>query len=85
MLSVRLPGDLEEQLTAHCAREGVSKTRFVTRALQRELAAPTANAYELLQYHLKGAKGEARDASENVSAKIKAKLRRKNARAQRAR
>lgn len=89
MLSVRLPAGLEARLTAHCKREGISKTRFVERAIQRalerELAMPTVNAYELLQRVRRGAKGEARDASENVSAKIKAKLRRNYARSQRAR
>jgi len=85
MLSVRLPGDLEERITAYSKLSGVSKTQLVARALERELAMPSVNAYELLQRVRRGRKGEARDASRSVSSKIKAKLRRKYARAQRAR
>jgi predicted DNA-binding protein len=86
MLSVRLPAELEARLTAHCKREGISKTRVVARALERELAqAAPVDSYELLQRHLKGARGEPRDLSERVSDEVKAKLRRKYARAQRTR
>lgn len=87
MLSVRLPVTLEQRLSDHCRREGISKTRLVERALERELAQGTiVDSYALLVRHLKGAKGEARDdAAQGVSGKVKAKLRRKYVRAQRSR
>lgn len=86
MLSVRLPAELEARLTEHCNREGVSKTRVVARALERELAQGVAvDSYELLQRHLKGARGEPRDLSERVSEEVKAKLHRRYAGAQRTR
>ena len=85
-LSIRLRPELDARLAERARLQNVTKSKLVNDLLQQALA-PTPNAYELLQrirvqYDIKVGSG---DASENVSAKVKAKLRRKHARALRAR
>jgi len=81
MLSVRIKPELEARLVERAKREKVTKSKLVNQLLEQVLLPP--GPYELLQRIRRLAPGEAVDGSENVSEKIKAKLRRKHSRAPR--
>lgn len=74
-LSVRLKPGLAAKLEAHCKRAGVSKSEAVASALEDALGSPAANSCELLEELTANLRGHDTRASENVSAKVKAKLR----------
>lgn len=75
-LSVRLKPALAARLEAHCKSKGLTKSEAVAAALERALGSQTANSYELLEELTANLQGlpDTR-ASENVSRKVKAKLR----------
>jgi len=75
-LSIRLTPELGARLSERARQQRVTKSKLVNDLLRQALA-PAPNAFELLeriraQYGIKPGSG---NASENVSAKVKAKLR----------
>jgi hypothetical protein len=52
-LTVKLPADLERDLTLHCETEGLTKSEVVTRLVQQylDLQRPTKTAHELAVRH----------------------------------
>ena len=76
-LSVRLDPALESRVGQEAQRLGISKSAFVVDALERVLG--LKNPYALLKAVRSGTPMGDRNASENVSQKIKARLRAKRA------
>lgn len=74
-ISVRLDPALEARLDQEVRRLGVTKSEFVKDALERVLGLKSPAS--LLQQVRSGTPMGDSDASENVSAKVKAKLRAK--------
>ena len=72
-LSVRLEPELEAMLAAEARRRGTTKSEVVKDAVERLLG--RRNPAELLREVRSGEPMGDPDASENVSAKMKAKLR----------
>ncbi|MEO5335200.1 MAG: hypothetical protein H7839_24575 [Magnetococcus sp. YQC-5] len=75
-LSVRLDPALETRVDQEAKRLGITKSAFVKDTLERVLG--FKNPAELLKAVRSGAPMGDPDASENVSGKIKAKLREKH-------
>jgi len=77
MLSIRLKPELEARLTERAARDGVTKSKWVSDLLDRELQAPTA--YEVLMELTAELQGSGKpDNAKNVSRRVKEKLRAKH-------
>lgn len=75
-LSVRLGPAIEARLEQEARRLGISKSEFVKDALERVLG--MKNPAELLRQVRSGTPVEATDTSEQVSQKIRKKLREKH-------
>jgi predicted DNA-binding protein len=80
MLAVRLDPKLEERLARYCERRGLTKTAVVTRALEREIAGGVTPYEALIELTapLKGS-GNRRN-SQDVSQRLKRRLRAKHRR-----
>jgi HicB family len=77
MLSIRLKPELEARLAERAQREGVTKSKWVSDLLARELQAPTA--YEVLMELTAGLPGSGNpDNAKHVSRRVKEKLRAKH-------
>lgn len=72
-LSVRLDPAIEAQLEQQARKLGMTKSEFVKDAIERALG--LQSSAELLKAVRGGRPMEKPDASENVSAKVKARLR----------
>lgn len=80
-LTVKLPSDLEQDLTLHCEREGLTKSEVVTRLVQQylDLQRPQKTPHELAIKHAligsfrSGATNRARQHSQAVKEKLRAK------------
>lgn len=82
-LCVRLDPALDAELELHCKREGVTKTRIVTRALQDYLESKAPSSYELLEEvlaTLPAATGGPTNDSIHYKKRLKEKLRAKYSR-----
>ncbi len=75
-LSVRLDPEIEARIEQEAQRLGISKSEFVKDALERVLG--LKNPSELLRQIRSGTPMGATDTSENVSQKVRTKLREKH-------
>jgi hypothetical protein len=83
-LTVKLPRELEHDLTLHCEAEGLTKSEVVTRLIRQyiDLQRPAKTPHELaVKHNLIGCfRGEASDRARRHGQAVKEKLRAKRTR-----